>query len=110
MIITSDHGTVRIDNPIRVRGDRETSTNLRYKTGRNLDYNRREVFEITRPEEVQLPAPNISSSYIFAYNNDFLVYVNEANRYIRYYRDTFQHGGISMEEMIVPYIVLQPKN
>ena len=109
VIITSDHGTVRIDNPIRVRGDRETSTNLRYKTGRNLDYNRREVFEITRPEEVQLPAPNISSSYIFAYNNDFLVYVNEANRYIRYYRDTFQHGGISMEEMIVPYIVLQPK-
>ena len=110
VIITSDHGTVRIDNPIRVKGDRETSTNLRYKTGRNLDYNRREVFEITRPEEVQLPAPNISSSYIFAYNNDFLVYVNEANRYIRYYRDTFQHGGISMEEMIVPYIVLQPKN
>ncbi len=110
VIITSDHGTVRIDNPIRVKGDRETSTNLRYKTGRNLDYNRREVFVITRPEEVQLPAPNISSSYIFAYNNDFLVYVNEANRYIRYYRDTFQHGGISMEEMIVPYIVLQPKN
>ena len=109
VIITSDHGTVRIDNPIRVKGDRETSTNLRYKTGRNLDYNRREVFEITRPEEVQLPAPNISSSYIFACNNDFLVYVNEANRYIRYYRDTFQHGGISMEEMIVPYIVLQPK-
>ena len=109
VIITSDHGTVRIDNPIRVKGDRETSTNLRYKTGRNLDYNKREVFEITRPEEVQLPAPNISSSYIFACNNDFLVYVNEANRYIRYYRDTFQHGGISMEEMIVPYIVLQPK-
>jgi hypothetical protein len=109
VIITSDHGTVRIDNPIRVKGDRETSTNLRYKLGRNLDYNKREVFEITRPEEVQLPAPNISSSYIFAYNNDFLVYGNEANRYIRYYRDTFQHGGISMEEMIVPYIVLQPK-
>ena len=109
VIITSDHGTVRVDNPIRVQGDRETSTNLRYKTGRNLAYNSKEVFEITKPEEVQLPSINLSSSYIFAYNHDFLVYNNDANRHIRYYRDTFQHGGISMEEMIVPYIVLQPK-
>ena len=109
VIITSDHGTVRVDNPIRVTGDRETSVNLRYKTGRNLAYNPKEVFEITRPEEVQLPSINLSSSYIFAYNHDFLVYNNDANRHIRYYRDTFQHGGISMEEMIVPYIVLQPK-
>ena len=109
VIITSDHGTVRVDNPVKVTGDRETSTNLRYKTGRNLAYNRKEVFEITKPEEIQLPSSNISSSYIFAYNNDFLVYNNDANRHIRYYRDTFQHGGISMEEMIVPYIVLQPK-
>lgn len=109
VIITSDHGTVRVDNPIRVQGDRETSANLRYKTGRNLAYNPKEVFEITKPEEVQLPSINLSSSYIFAYNHDFLVYNNDANRHIRYYRDTFQHGGISMEEMIVPYIVLQPK-
>ena len=109
VIITSDHGTVRIDNPIKIRGDRETSTNLRYKTGRNLAYDKKSVFEVTRPEEVQLPSSNLSSSYVFAYNNDFLVYNNEANRYIRYYRDTFQHGGISMEEMIVPYIVLEPK-
>lgn len=109
VVITSDHGTVRVDNPVKVTGDRETSTNLRYKTGRNLAYNRKEVFEITKPEEVQLPASNLTSSYIFAYNNDFLVYNNDANRHIRYYRDTFQHGGISMEEMIVPYIVLSPK-
>ncbi len=109
VIITSDHGTVRIDNPVKIRGDRETSTNLRYKTGRNLAYDKKSVFEVTRPEEVQLPSSNLSSSYVFAYNNDFLVYNNEANRYIRYYRDTFQHGGISMEEMIVPYIVLEPK-
>lgn len=109
IIITSDHGTVRVDNPIRVQGDRETSANLRYKTGRNLAYDYRSVFEITKPEEVQLPSSNLSSSYIFAYNNDFLVYNNDANRFIRYYRDTFQHGGISMEEMIVPYIVLEPK-
>ena len=110
VIITSDHGTVRVDNPIRIPGDKATSSNLRYKTGRNLAYNPREVFEITKPEEIQLPSGNISSSYIFAYNHDFIVYHNDANKYIRYYRDTFQHGGISMEEMIVPYIVLKPKN
>ena len=109
VIITSDHGTVRVDNPIRVQGDKETSANLRYKTGRNLAYNYKEVYEITKPEQIQLPQSNLSSSYIFAYNHDFFVYNNDANRHIRYYRDTFQHGGISMEEMIVPFIVLKPK-
>lgn len=109
VVITSDHGTIRVDNPIRVTGDRETSPNLRYKTGRNLSYNPREVYEITRPEDIQLPRINLSSSYIFAYNTDFFVYNNDANRFIRYYKNTFQHGGISMEEMIVPYIVLKPK-
>ncbi len=109
VIITSDHGTVRVDNPIKVTGDRATSANLRYKTGRNLAYNRREVYEVTRPEDIQLPSSNLTSSYIFAWNSDFLVYNNDANRHIRYYKNTFQHGGISMEEMIVPYIVLRPK-
>ncbi|MFI3277646.1 MAG: response regulator [Rikenellaceae bacterium] len=109
VIITSDHGTIRVDNPIKVTGDKATSANLRYKTGRNLAYNSREVYEVTRPEDIQLPSSNLTSSYIFAYNTDFLVYNNDANRHIRYYRNTFQHGGISMEEMIVPYIVLKPK-
>ena len=109
VIITSDHGTVRVDNPIRVQGDKQTSSNLRYKTGRNLAYNHKEVYEITKPEQIQLPSSNLTSSYIFAYNHDFFVYNNDANRHIRYYRDTFQHGGISMEEMIVPFIVLEPK-
>jgi len=109
VIITSDHGTIRVDNPVRVTGDRETSPNLRYKTGRNLAYNARDVYEVTRPEDIQLPSGRLTSSYIFAYNRDFLVYNNDANKYIRYYKNTFQHGGISMEEMIVPFAVLKPK-
>ena len=109
VIITSDHGTIRVDNPIRIVGDRETSPNLRYKTGRNLNYNPKEVFEITRPEEAQLPQGNLTSTYVFATGHDFFSYPNNANKYIRYYKNTFQHGGISMEEMLVPFIVLEPK-
>lgn len=110
LIITSDHGTMHVDNPIKVIGDRETSTNLRYKSGRNLSYNAKEVFEITKPELAELPKSNITSSYIFATGSDFLVYPNNYNHYVRYYKNTFQHGGISMEEMIVPFIVLNPRN
>ena len=109
VIITSDHGTIKVDNPVKVIGDRETSANLRYKTGRNLSYNSKEVFEITKPELAQLPSSNLTSTYIFAYNRDMFVYPNNTNQIIRYYKDTFQHGGISMEEMMVPFIVLKPK-
>ncbi len=109
VIITSDHGTIRVDNPVKVVGDRETSTNLRYKTGRNLNYNPKEMYVVTKPEEIQLPQSNITSTYVFAYNRDFFVYPHNTNQFIRYYRNTFQHGGISMEEMIVPFIVLDPK-
>ena len=109
VIITSDHGSTRVENPVKVLGDKETSPNLRYKTGRNLNYNPKEVFEITRPQDAQLPQGNLTSSYIFALGKDFLSYPNNANQFIRYYRGTFQHGGVSMEEMIVPYIVLKPK-
>lgn len=109
VVITSDHGTIHVDNPVKVVGDRETSTNLRYKTGKNLNYNKKEVFEITNPEEVELPKSNVASSFIFACNRDFLAYPNNYNHYVRYYKNTFQHGGVSMEEMLVPFLVLQPK-
>lgn len=110
IVITSDHGTIRVDNPIKVIGDRETSPNLRYKSGRNLNYDPKQVFAITKPEEAHLPKSNLTSTYIFAYDHDFLVYPNNFNQHVRYYKNTFQHGGISMEEMIVPYIVIQPKS
>ena len=109
LVITSDHGTKHVDNPVKVIGDRQTSVNLRYKTGRNLNYDSKEVFAIADPEKVHLPKSNITSSYIFATGSDFLVYPNNYNHYVRYYRNTFQHGGVSMEEMIVPFIVLTPK-
>ncbi|MCD8186245.1 MAG: PglZ domain-containing protein, partial [Rikenellaceae bacterium] len=109
VIISTDHGTIRVENPVKIQGDRETSTNLRYKTGRSLNYNPKEVFEVTRPEQIHLPKSNLTSTYVFAYNRDFLAYPNNYNYYVRYYKSTFQHGGISMEEMIVPFIVLNPK-
>lgn len=109
VIITSDHGTMHVDNPVKIVGDRETSSNLRYKTGRNLNYNPKDVFAITKPELAHLPKSNLTSTYVFAYNRDFLVYPNNYNHYVRYYKNTFQHGGISMEEMLVPFIVLNPR-
>lgn len=109
VIITSDHGTIQVNNAVKIVGEREISSNLRYKTGRNLNYNPKEVFEITDPESVALPRNNISSSYVFACANDFFAYPNNYNHYVRYYKNTFQHGGVSMEEMLVPFLVLEPK-
>ncbi len=108
LIITTDHGTVLVQNAVKVVGDKATSSNLRYKLGRNLNYNPKEVFEIRRPEEAHLPKQNVSSSYIFAYNYDFLAYPNNYNHYAKYYKNTFQHGGISLEEMLIPFIELKP--
>jgi len=107
--ITTDHGSVNVSNPVKVVGDRKTSTNLRYKHGRNLSYKKKDVFEITDPEKVGLPVSNISSSYIFAENFDFFAYPNNYNHYVKYYKNTFQHGGVSLEEMLLPFITLTPK-
>jgi 16S rRNA A1518/A1519 N6-dimethyltransferase RsmA/KsgA/DIM1 with predicted DNA glycosylase/AP lyase activity len=108
-VIATDHGTVRVDTPARIVGDKNTNTNLRYKVGRNLDYNAKEVFEVKRPEDAFLPKMNVSSSYVFALESKFFVYPNNYNHFVNYYRDTFQHGGISMEEMMIPVIVLKAR-
>lgn len=109
MVITTDHGTIKVNNAIQVIGERETNTNLRYKFGRNLNFKSKNIYEVKNPEEIHLPVPSVSTSYIFAQNNDFFVYPNDYNYYANFYKNTFQHGGISMEEMIVPVITLSPK-
>jgi len=110
VVLTTDHGTMRVDHPVEVRGDRATNANLRYKVGKNLGYNAEDVMEVKQPDKVGLPKPNVSSTYIFAKTRDFLVYPNNASRYVKTFRNSFQHGGVSMEEMIIPWVVLDPKN
>ncbi|MBP3298051.1 MAG: PglZ domain-containing protein [Muribaculaceae bacterium] len=109
IILTTDHGTIRVDNPIKVIGDRNTNTNLRYKVGKHLNYNRKQVYEMTNPKRFGLPAPNLSSAFIYACNENFFSYPNNYNYYVQYYTGTFQHGGISMQEMLVPLVTLTPR-
>ena len=109
VIITTDHGSIRTINPVKIIGDRNTNTNLRYKLGKSLNYDAKEVFTIKNPHQAQLPAPNLSTSYVFATGDSFFAYPNNYNYYVSYYKDTFQHGGISLEEMIVPLVTLTPR-
>ncbi|MBT2162997.1 T9SS response regulator signal transducer PorX [Zobellia barbeyronii] len=109
LIITTDHGTINVKQPSKVIGDKETSLNLRYKTGRSLTYENKDVLAAKDPAQIHLPRINMSSSFIFAKNDLFFAYPNNYNHYVNYYRNTYQHGGVSLEEMIIPFIVLSPK-
>lgn len=109
IILTSDHGTIRVKKPLKVVGDKELNTNLRYKLGRNFQYDRKKVYDVLKPENIGLPTPNISTRYIFATGDDFFAYPNDYQHYVSFYTDTFQHGGISLEEMIIPLVTLEAK-
>lgn len=109
LILTTDHGTINVKNPSKVIGDKETSLNLRYKTGKSLTYEDKDVLAAKNPKSIHLPTINMSSSYIFARGDLFFAYPNNYNHYVNYYRNTFQHGGVSLEEMIIPFAVLSPR-
>ena len=109
VIITTDHGSIRANNPVKIVGDRNTNTNLRYKLGKNLSYDSKDIFIIKEPRKAMLPMPNLSTSYVFATGDDFFAYPNNYNYYVSYYRNTFQHGGISMEEMLIPIVTMKRK-
>jgi CheY-like chemotaxis protein len=109
IVLATDHGSVRVKTPTKVIGDKQTTTNLRYKHGRNLNYDPKEVLAFRDPKEAGLPTPTVNSSYIFAGEDTFLCYPNNYNHYVNYYRNTFQHGGISLEEMIVPVVQMVSK-
>lgn len=106
LIITTDHGTIRVTEPSKIIGDRNTNTNLRYKQGKNLNYEKRDVFEVKNPADIYLPRQHVSSGFVFAKEDKFFAYPNNYNYYVNYYRNTFQHGGISLEEMLIPFITL----
>ncbi|MCQ2346384.1 MAG: PglZ domain-containing protein [Paludibacteraceae bacterium] len=109
VVLTTDHGTIRVQNSLLIIGDKNTNTNLRYKVGKSLNCQEKNILTITNPQKIGLPCPNVSSSYIFCTGSDFFGYPNNFNYYAQFYRNTFQHGGISMEEMLIPLITLEPK-
>lgn len=110
LVVATDHGTIRVKHPAKIIGDRNTNTNLRYKQGKNLNFDNNKIYAVKKPESLFLPRLNVSTTYAFATQDYFFAYPNNYNYYVNYYRDTFQHGGVSLEEMIVPVVTLNSKN
>lgn len=109
IVLTTDHGTVKVQNPVKIVGDKKVNTNLRYKTGKNMSYKDKDVFKVKDPQEAYLPKSNLSSEFVFAKDADFFVYPNNYNYFANFYKNTFQHGGISLEELLIPFVVMDPK-
>jgi len=109
LLITTDHGSVKVQNPVKIVGDKNTNTNLRYKYGKALNFEKKSVFEVRNPQDIFLPRINVSTSYVFCRETDFFAYPNNYHYFVNYYKNTFQHGGISLEEILIPVIFLNPK-
>lgn len=109
VVLTTDHGTIRVKNPVKIVGDKHTNTNLRYKLGKALTYDSKAVYESLKPSQIGLPQTNLSDRYVFAQGADFFAYPNNYNHYVQYYKDSFQHGGVSMEEMLIPLVIMNAK-
>jgi hypothetical protein len=109
LFISTDHGSIKVTDPVKIVGDRNVNSNLRYKFGKSLAYKAKEVFEVKDPEDYFLPKLNVSTSYVFGRSNDFFVYPNNYNYHVNYYRNTFQHGGLSLEEVLIPIISMTSK-
>jgi hypothetical protein len=109
VLLLTDHGSVRVKDPSKCVGDRQTSTNIRYKLGKNLNFEEKDVFAVRNPEDIQLPKSNLSSTYIFAKEDKYLIYPNNYSHFVQFFKNTFQHGGISMEEMIIPVVTMSSK-
>ena len=109
LIITTDHGTINCKHPTKVIGDKNISANLRYKTGRSLSYEQKDVYAVRNPKDIFLPTISMNSAYVFAKEDLFFTYPNNFNHFVKYYKNTYQHGGISLEEVIIPCVVYSPK-
>jgi hypothetical protein len=109
LIVTTDHGSINVERPIQIKGKKDASTNLRYKSGRSMSYDKRKVVEVKNLNNFELPKSFMDSSFIFAKNDDYFIYQNNFNHFANLFNNTFQHGGISMEEMIIPFATFLPK-